>query len=731
MKFNTALTLLGLTLACLLFHRKNSARYSIPVLLLMLIPVLTVAGWAPMDELFVEDSYTEIGIPGQMSFMTAIGLLFLGGAFIAISLFRLAVLSTGLGFLAFIAGLVRLVGRVYGDVDLGSGALYSTMSWSTTVSIIALAAGILLLRPGNPILIPVFRGRRLGLAILALVVSLGFPFLAGLLFLHLLRIGLISVALGTEALALLSMIGFLAFSYQILRHKFALNRAVRRTYTSAMADRLGYPFLLWDANGTLLETNGAFRSLLGGLRRSIHGSSLLDLIPPESNLKTSLPGVPGLKQTAQVPGHFSGTLWDARQEPMAVILFVREESRRDEVFYSASVRSGKEAELIQASQDQEAFQLFTAGISAGIWEWDIDSGLERWSDSFYQILGYEPGDIPATYDTFLNTLLHPDNRQQVLDAVELHLNSGHRYKLEVRMRTKDGSYKWYETAGFASRDADGGPHRMVGSLVDIDQRKNLESQNASQSEELKRSIRALDNQRNRLLAFSQIVAHNLRSYAGNIKVLIDEYEIEPEPAEQEELWEMLKRSSNNLMQTLDDLSSVVQVQHSIHLSYEAIDLNSLLKKIEGTLHGAFHGVPFQLIRDNHLVRPFHSQPAYLESILYNLISNAIKYRHPDREPEIRITIKEAEEATEDQKRMKILVQDNGLGMDLEKYGDKLFGLYKTFHGNKDARGLGLYLTFQQIESLGGFISVESEVGKGTTFCIDLPMVLEPIMESSP
>jgi signal transduction histidine kinase len=106
--------------------------------------------------------------------------------------------------------------------------------------------------------------------------------------------------------------------------------------------------------------------------------------------------------------------------------------------------------------------------------------------------------------------------------------------------------------------------------------------------------------------------------------------------------------------------------------------------------------------------------AYLDSIVLNLLSNAIKYRRADADPEIII------EAGIRNTVPYFSIQDNGKGIDLEKYGDKLFGMFKTFHGNRDARGIGLFITRNQIEALGGTIEVKSKVGEGTMFTVYLP-----------
>ncbi|MEI8075902.1 MAG: ATP-binding protein, partial [Bacteroidota bacterium] len=104
-------------------------------------------------------------------------------------------------------------------------------------------------------------------------------------------------------------------------------------------------------------------------------------------------------------------------------------------------------------------------------------------------------------------------------------------------------------------------------------------------------------------------------------------------------------------------------------------------------------------------------PAYLESILLNFLTNAIKYASPERQPSIQFKTNTKQHSTE------LSISDNGLGIDLEKYHDKIFGMYKTFHGNKDARGIGLFISKNQVDAMGGTIKVSSELNKGTTFTI--------------
>jgi len=102
---------------------------------------------------------------------------------------------------------------------------------------------------------------------------------------------------------------------------------------------------------------------------------------------------------------------------------------------------------------------------------------------------------------------------------------------------------------------------------------------------------------------------------------------------------------------------------------------------------------------------------YMESILLNLVTNSIKYRSEEHAPKILIKTSNLNG------RIQLTIKDNGLGIDLNKHGHKLFGLNKTFHRHAEAKGVGLYLTKIQIESMGGTISASSKVNEGTTFTI--------------
>jgi signal transduction histidine kinase len=128
-----------------------------------------------------------------------------------------------------------------------------------------------------------------------------------------------------------------------------------------------------------------------------------------------------------------------------------------------------------------------------------------------------------------------------------------------------------------------------------------------------------------------------------------------------------------------------------------------------------------IMADFSAIEMIHSVKPYIDSILMNLVSNAIKYRHPKRKPIITIS-------TEQYKNYVCLsVQDNGLGIDLMKHKDKLFRLYSRFHSHVEGKGMGLYLVKTQVEALGGKVEVTSEVNHGITFKIFLQMKMENVV----
>jgi signal transduction histidine kinase len=229
---------------------------------------------------------------------------------------------------------------------------------------------------------------------------------------------------------------------------------------------------------------------------------------------------------------------------------------------------------------------------------------------------------------------------------------------------------------------------------------------------LERSKRllALTNQQNaRLQNFAYIISHNIRSHSANLTALVDLLQSATEETQATMFLQMLKTSTDKLAETIVNLNEIVtatsvgpQVKEPRSL-YQEVGrtlevLNVLLHQTQVTVSIA---IPEEIT--------VHVVPAYLDSILLNLFSNAIKYRSRIAAPRLELGCYCEEDY------VVLTIADNGQGLDLARNKNKVFGMYKTFHDNEDARGLGLFITKNQIEAMSGKIEVESAVGVGTTF----------------
>lgn len=175
----------------------------------------------------------------------------------------------------------------------------------------------------------------------------------------------------------------------------------------------------------------------------------------------------------------------------------------------------------------------------------------------------------------------------------------------------------------------------------------------------------------------------------------------------------MQQASERLNETIKDLNHIVDTQAEPEKGIKELNFKEYLANTKEVLSTEIIGnkVTFNTEIPDELTIKYN--PAYLESILLNLISNAIKYQHPERKPVVTIKAENVADG------IKFSISDNGLGIDLEKHGKTLFGMYKTFHGNKNSKGIGLYITKNQVESFGGSISVESTPEEGTSFHIHL------------
>lgn len=231
------------------------------------------------------------------------------------------------------------------------------------------------------------------------------------------------------------------------------------------------------------------------------------------------------------------------------------------------------------------------------------------------------------------------------------------------------------------------------------------------NESLKDEKAKLEHKNKNLEEVQYIVSHNLRSPIGNMQSLVEMCKTDDEGVRSAAM-QKVDQVLQQMQHTVDELNDVV-VSTKQEETDKLVNLPEIFARVKSILSHKIDqsGAEFEV---NFEVDEIIFPEAYVESIFQNFISNGIKYSKKSQTPRIKISSTKPEEG-----QCKLVFTDNGRGIDLEANGDKLFKFGKTFHKNKDARGVGLFITKRQIESRGGRIEVESKVGEGSTFTIYL------------
>jgi PAS domain S-box-containing protein len=284
------------------------------------------------------------------------------------------------------------------------------------------------------------------------------------------------------------------------------------------------------------------------------------------------------------------------------------------------------------------------------------------------------------------------------------IKSGRIWKGEIRNKNNSEHFFWVDCTIVPFVDINKKLYQYIAIQRDITATKNAEF-------ELNKSFSLVNEQNKRLLNFSYIVSHNLRSHTSNIISILNFLEKEDTIAEKSELLQHLKRVSLSLNDTLYNLNEVVSIRNNMNMVVEPLNLREYILQALGVLSEQIIQKKVIIINEVPENTFVNYNPAYLESVVLNFISNAIKYSSSERQPKIELSVFHEKE------NMVLKVRDNGIGIDMKKNGDKLFGMYKTFNNNADARGIGLFITKNQIDAMGGKVEVESELGEGTSFKI--------------
>lgn len=332
-----------------------------------------------------------------------------------------------------------------------------------------------------------------------------------------------------------------------------------------------------------------------------------------------------------------------------------------------------------------------------------DGYLKKVNRAVTQLLDYPAEEL---YARPVTDFIHPEDRETTRSQQHLLHRGLPMQHFENRYLKRSGEVVWLSWAAMPVPEKG----LVYATARDITHEKEKEKS-------CYRLLAHLTEINHELQQLSYTMSHNLRAPVSNILMLLSLLENEsikdPEMQEFFNLFQSaaqtLRSSMEKSVEMISDISKVVkQEKVLLQSALDAVlpSISMLLEHSRGVLDVDFSQCP----------EVFFSRP-YLESIFLNLISNALKYAHPQRPPYIRLN------SVSRQSFCEIIVEDNGLGMDLESVGDRVFGLGQTFHENMDSKGIGLYLIQHQVKSLGGKINLESTVNQGSRFTLSFPEYL--------
>jgi PAS domain S-box-containing protein len=443
---------------------------------------------------------------------------------------------------------------------------------------------------------------------------------------------------------------------------------------------------------------------------------------------------PGLVST-EVPERYKniakhGTTWKTEQIDYSeggiqgafeVVAFQTEPGKMVTMFSDITTRKRTE-ESLRLSEERLAFAL--SATNDGIWDYRPAENKLFWSDRFYTMLGYEPGEFPSSYEKW-KELLHPQDHEHIEGALNQCLTSSKDYYSEEgRLRNSRGQYQWFLLRGkVVARDASGKVLRMSGTHVDITERKLIYHELLKAKEKAEESDRLKS-------AFLANLSHEIRTpmnaIMGFSDLLLKDF-ITPDQVNT--YLDIIQKSSRQLLSIISDIIEISQIETGqIRLHYSPVNLAQLMANLDRQ---------FQLtIPENSQVTLNINTPSRykdlqivsdavkLQQILTNLISNAIKYTEKGS---VTVTFD-----LKNEQSIRFTVKDTGIGID-KKYHQQIFDRFRQVEGETAVKyggsGLGLAISKAYVNMLNGEISVSSVPGEGSTFSFMIPVIQSQLTEA--
>jgi PAS domain S-box-containing protein len=329
-------------------------------------------------------------------------------------------------------------------------------------------------------------------------------------------------------------------------------------------------------------------------------------------------------------------------------------------------------------------------------KWNLTYANRRVREVLTDITDFLNRNIWDAFPAAMNTFIYENLRTAKEGGEQIHFETN-----------KIFGGEWYEISAYPMENGGLGVFAR-----NVTERKRMEAEIRTANLSLQSMNVSLTRKNSMLEEFANITSHNLRAPIANLGALIQMYNITGSMSEKEMYIQLMQEVLDQVNNTLNELIGIVHIKNETDLERKRLSFEEVFRRVKDSLFSQIESSGIKIIHTFENAKEIDYPQIYLESIMQNLLSNAIKYRSPDIRAEVNISTD-----TNENGEIVMKVSDNGIGIDIKKYGAKLFGYRKTFHRNKDANGMGLFIVKSQIESMGGTITADSIPELGTTFTI--------------